>query len=321
VEELHAWLGMHILMGIHCLPELKNYWCTDPALGVRVVSDVMTTKRFKKILEALHCNDNYTNPPRGDPNHDKIHKVRPIIDKLNKTCNDNYQPSAICAVDESMIPFKGRSTLKQYMPMKPVKRGYKVWVLADSMTGYVINFEMYVGKSRPGENDSVFANTLGERVVLSLVKNIKHTNCLLAFDNFFTSFDLMKALYADGIYACGTVRTNRKGLPPMLKSNDKLKRGEFMFAAKGNVAATKWMDNKAVSMLSTAHSPRDTTTVKRKNKDGSSSSISCPVVVESYNRIMGAVDRFDQLKERYAIGRRSVKWWHRFFFIWLMLPL
>lgn len=30
-----------------------------------------------------------------------------------------------------MIRFKGRSTLKQYMPNKPIKRGYKVWVRAD----------------------------------------------------------------------------------------------------------------------------------------------------------------------------------------------
>ena len=30
-----------------------------------------------------------------------------------------------------MIKFQGRSSLKQYMPMKPTKRGIKVWVLAD----------------------------------------------------------------------------------------------------------------------------------------------------------------------------------------------
>ena len=33
-----------------------------------------------------------------------------------------------------MVPFKGRSTLKQYMPKKPVRHGFKVWMLADSHT-------------------------------------------------------------------------------------------------------------------------------------------------------------------------------------------
>jgi len=39
------------------------------------------------------------------------------------------------SVDEAMVAFKGRSTLKQYMPMKPVKQGFKVWMLVDAHTG------------------------------------------------------------------------------------------------------------------------------------------------------------------------------------------
>lgn len=31
------------------------------------------------------------------------------------------------SIDESVIAFKGRSTMKQFMPMKPIKRGFKVW--------------------------------------------------------------------------------------------------------------------------------------------------------------------------------------------------
>ena len=33
-----------------------------------------------------------------------------------------------CAIDEAMVKYKGRSSLKQYLPMKPIKRGFKVWV-------------------------------------------------------------------------------------------------------------------------------------------------------------------------------------------------
>ena len=45
-----------------------------------------------------------------------------------------------------MIPFKGRSSLKQYMPKKPVRRGIKVWALADALNGYIANFQVYTGK-------------------------------------------------------------------------------------------------------------------------------------------------------------------------------
>ena len=62
------------------------------------------------------------------------------------------QFAAVCnlgkkvSIDEAMIPFKGRSSLKQYLPMKPVKRGIKVWVRADANTGYVSAFNVYAGK-------------------------------------------------------------------------------------------------------------------------------------------------------------------------------
>ena len=159
--------------------------------------------------------------------------------------------------------------------------------------------------------------TLCERVILNLSEILKQTKCLLAFDNFFTTCDLMNALFEDGIYACGTVRSNRRNLPGMLKRKDKVKRGEFQFATRGVVSATKWQDSKPVTMLSTAHSPADTSMVYRTNKDGTKTQVGCPKVVEIYNSIMGGVDHFDQLVERYCISRRSRKWWHRIFY-WLI---
>lgn len=69
---------------------------------------------------------------------------------------------------------------------------------------------------------------LGERVVLKLARNLPvDPSSLIAFDNFFTSIPLMKALKKRGIYSCGTVRTNRKGLPSMMKTSEKLQKGEF----------------------------------------------------------------------------------------------
>jgi len=65
-----------------------------------------------------------------------------------------YKQSGTVAVDESMIAFKGRNSLKQYMPLKPIKRGYKVWNLADSSTGYVLSFDVYAGKNMDSSGDS-----------------------------------------------------------------------------------------------------------------------------------------------------------------------
>ena len=56
------------------------------------------------------------------------------------------------------------------------------------------------------------------------------------------------------------------------------------------------------------------TSVTRTQKDGSKISVKCPLVTKEYTRRMGGVDRFDQLKSTYTVGRRSKKWWLRIFY-------
>lgn len=85
---------------------------------------------------------------------DRLNKVKQLIDQLNNVISDVYEPSNAVSVDELMIPFKYRSTLKQYMPLKPIKRGYKVWYLADSHRGYIIKFEIYSGKANVASQTS-----------------------------------------------------------------------------------------------------------------------------------------------------------------------
>ena len=76
--------------------------------------------------------DNSTHQPRGSPGHDHLGKVHPIIDHLSAKFAEAYDLHKEVAVDKVMIKFQGRSSLKQYIPKKPVKCGIKVWVLEDS---------------------------------------------------------------------------------------------------------------------------------------------------------------------------------------------
>ena len=95
--------------------------------------------------------------------------------------------------------------------MKPIKRGIKVWVMADSHTGYFSKFQVYTGKGDSPEKG------LGPRVVKSLTEPLKHKFHHVYFDNFFTSEQLLVDLEKDGIYACGTARKDRRGFPAALK--------------------------------------------------------------------------------------------------------
>jgi hypothetical protein len=59
---------------------------------------------------------------------------------------DNYKPNEEQSIDEGMIAFKGRLSLKQYLPAKPSKFGIKVWERASLQNGYVHEFQIYTGK-------------------------------------------------------------------------------------------------------------------------------------------------------------------------------
>ena len=97
--------------------------------------------------------------------------------------------------------------MKQYIPQKPIKRGYKVWVRSD-MNCYVCEFQIYTrGIANVAEKN------LGEKVIKDLSQTLKNKNYHIYFDNYFTSNDLMITLLKDGISACGTIRKGRKGLP------------------------------------------------------------------------------------------------------------
>ena len=302
-------------MGINRLPALRDYWRRDPAYHYGPIADHIPRDRFFEITRYLHFVDNSTLLPRDHPNFDRLWKVRPIIDRVSDRFLHNYNPHMENAVDEAMIPFKGRSSLKQYMPKKPVRRGFKVWVRADSLNGYICEFTVYVGKE--GGRTEV---GLGQKVVERLTRVLIGGHYHIYFDNFFTGVGLEQSLLADGIYSCGTIRSNRKNIPDDLKPEIKKglkERGDHMMRQDGNLVFTIWQDTKVVTMLSTNSQPTANHKVLRRKKDGSRVDVQCPDAIVQYNKYMGGVDRNDQLRKYYGVRLKSRKNYKYIF--WFML--
>lgn len=132
----------------------------------------MTHDRYFQILANLHINDNLSIPPS---NTDKLYKLHPFIDRLNKNFMKVRDPTQKQSIDENMVLFKGRFSIKQYNLMKPIKRGYKLWCKSD----------------------------IGEQI-LELIKSLVGKNHII-MDNYFSSSKLFEELKAHGIHACGTV--------------------------------------------------------------------------------------------------------------------
>ena len=98
--------------------------------------------RLFAIRTALHFVDN----EQPHNTKDKAWKMRSVIKHLNNSFSHAMSPTAQQAIDEHMVKFKGQHAMKQYMPMKPIKREFKMWCRNNSATGYLSQFDMNGGK-------------------------------------------------------------------------------------------------------------------------------------------------------------------------------
>ncbi|XP_043473627.1 piggyBac transposable element-derived protein 4-like [Leptopilina heterotoma] len=292
-------------MGVKKLPSYRDYWSSNPQLHDEYIASLMTVNRFGFLLSHLHVSDNSKEPKKGDPKYDKLYKLRPVIEALSETFKTCWKPGKYQSIDESMIKFKGRNIMKQYMPAKPIKHGYKSGTRADE-SGFVCEFQIYTGKTESTEKQ------LGARVIKDLTRELVSGNHHVYFDNFFTGVDLLVSLKKDNIFACGTVRSNRSKLPKSQKPDKSFKIGDYESrTSTTGLQWIKWMDKKPVYFLSNYHDPSETTVVNRRQKNGSLLPINCPVVCADYNKHMGYVDHADRLVATYKIDRKSKRWWLR----------
>ena len=122
----------------------------------------------------------------------------------------------------------------------------KLFVLAESSSGYTFNFEVYTGKTG---NVPTFG--LAYDVIFRLMQMLFGQGYRLYVDNYYSSVQLCKDLLKEQTTLCRTILTNRRGIPKIMKCKKKLKeRGTAQWIRDGNVVFLQWQDNKKVTFIS-----------------------------------------------------------------------
>ena len=305
LEELYKLLAIVLFSGYHHLPSERDYWSTQPDLGVPFVSQMMTRNEYLTFKSYLHLADN-NNLEVGN----KMAKVAPLYQELNKNVRKFGFFHSQLSIDESMVPYFGKHSAKMFIRMKPVRFGYKIWFLTSS-DGYPYAFDIYTGRSV-----GVPRVPLGFHVVDTLLSRVRELsrpeNHTVYFDNFFTSCGLMRHLHEEGFKATGTVRQNRTdGANTTLISDKDIKkmpRGSYDYTCDGTVCVVKWNDNAVVCLASNSetHLPEQSTNrrVGRELKR-----VTQPMLISKYNKYMGGVDLLDEYLSCYRPTVRGKKWW------------
>lgn len=307
-EEMRAFLGVVINMGLNKKSNVKDYWDAShesqyhPWFG-----DHFNRDRFLLMLKFLHFADNSGLPEPDHPDR-KLYKIAPLVELLNSIFQKNYIPSKDIAIDESMVGYRGKVPKKTraFMPNKRHARfGIKLWCLADSANGYLHTFEVFKGArtaeeartERHGPTHSLVMRLMQKAGLLGLGHH-------LTLDNYFSSPQLFLDLYRKKTTCTGTVRVNRKGLPRMAIAAPLLNQ-EVRERRKGPLLCVVYQDvsRKCVLLSTEAAAGSGLTTNRRTGQ-----LVRKPSVVLLYNRTMGGVDLADQQLFKYATERRTMKW-------------
>ncbi|KAG5883436.1 hypothetical protein JTB14_019042 [Gonioctena quinquepunctata] len=134
-----------------------------------------------------------------------------------------------------MIKYYGKHSCRQFIRGKPIRIGYEMWSL-NSVTGYLVNFDMYQGKN-PRAN-TVYENHFGKCaapvmcMIDEIPEDMKTLSLKFYFDNLFTNFNLHFNLKQKGYDGTGTMRENRVPKSyklPQEKQIAKIRNGEIWF--------------------------------------------------------------------------------------------
>jgi len=292
-QEMWKFFGIIIEMGLVQMPKLKYYWSSSQLYRLDIIRNSMSRERFELLLKFWH----FTNNNNKNSDQDRLFKVRPLLDLLKERFTSVYMPGSVVSIDESMVPWRGRLSFKQYIPGKAHKYGVKIYKLA-AVNGYTWSYMIYTGQQDPMAG-------LGhvESVVINLLNGLSGCYRTVVADNFFTGISLAKRLLEKETYLIGTMRSNRAGSGHDVVQK-KLKRGE-VYGQQNEIGIKliKWKDKRDVLMISTK--PSHSATVVNTGKINKlNERIVKPQVVLDYNEGRQGTDLSDQLSTYHTCLRR-----------------
>ena len=236
-----------IAMGLVRKGCLEKYWDHGETVKTPFFGTYMGRNTFQAILSNLQVLDSSLDSPRNHRLHDPLYKVCPMLDMKDQNFVQSYKSARDLSFDEGCCPYKGRVIFCCYNLAKPAKWHLKLFEVSDTRTGYVIAFDVYMGKNKTqcALNADVLDpdSTQTMKVILGLLKkgNLLGKGHHVYMDNYYSSPDLFFELHKE-CFACGTCRKNRKNFPKDVTTAKLKRKGDCVFRRDGPLLCLKWQE-------------------------------------------------------------------------------
>nr|CAI5819415.1 unnamed protein product [Callosobruchus analis] len=188
-----------------------------------------------------------------------------------------------------------------YIPNKPVKYGIKIMCCTDARTNYLLNAYIYTGKDSDGDGLSAEELRFNKptQAVLRLTRPLYGSNRSITFVNWFTSVELLQAMKQRGLTCIGTLKKNKKEIPPAFLPTRKREVGTAIYGYTRDITLLSYTTkiNKAVLLLSSFH--------HHASVDPETSK---PDIIADYNCTKGGVDTLGEKCSKFSCSRRTRRW-------------
>jgi len=286
-------VGICIARGVLCSnTSVRSLW--DKNWGCSLIKQTMARDRFLQIMKYLRFDVKSTRSLRLQ--EDKFALVSTMWKDFVDNCQRCYNPNTNLTVDEQLLSTKSRCPFQQYMANKPDKFGIKLWMLVDNETKYFVNGFPYLGRDPERRTTN-----LGTHVVMKLMSPFFNNGHNVTTDNFFTSLELARQLKSKGTSIVGTLRGNRREMPPINSLRLAYHETKCFMESSCNASLTVYQAKrkKHVAILSTLHTSGISVQTEGKKK---------PETILFYNKTKCGVDVLDAMIRMYSTKSPSRRW-------------
>jgi len=177
-------------MGLEHLPTIQNYWAKKGNYSSKI-SKYMKVKRFELLLRTFHVSNNHKCRPG-----DRLFKVRGLVDLLVSKYKRAHIPEESLCIDESVIPFIGRLSFRQYLKNKRHRYGVKIFKICVH-DGFTVDFRIYAGK------EAIQGLEVSTKIVMELTHEYLNFGRTIYMDTWYTSVNLAHKLLEQNTHLVG----------------------------------------------------------------------------------------------------------------------